>query len=246
MKTAMPIASVAMFLLFALGAAPTAFAADFGSFSGDPILSWDRDGRTMMVIDDFTYTDSRGNKWTAGKGARVDGASIPQLFWSLVGGPFEGQYRNASIVHDTECTAPYRHRWQDVHEMFYEASRAGGVGWLKAKVMFAAVYHFGPRWPMKDEKPETSRLSSVDDFFRIRSFIRRNSEISIQAIEGLTHESLAAQVSDLALDAERRCGAEMDQTYIHYLDEKLSRGEFVPGGSRERQGSWENYLRCER
>ena len=30
--------------------------------------------------------------------------------------------------------------------MYYEACRCGGVGKIKAKLMYAAVYHFGPRW----------------------------------------------------------------------------------------------------
>ena len=221
-------------------------AEDFGSFSGNPVLSWDPDGRTMLLVEDFTYMDQASTKWTAIRSARVDGASIPQLFWSLIGGPFEGQYRNASIVHDTECTAPYKHRWQAVHEMFYNASRAGGVDWLKAKVMFAAVYHFGPRWEFNGESPEPRTLRSSDDFFRARSLIRRESEISLQAIEGLTHEALLSKVSDRELTAERQCGAELDRNYMRYLDEELSRGNFVPGGGRERMGDWKSYLGCVR
>jgi hypothetical protein len=30
--------------------------------------------------------------------------------------------------------------------MFYEACRCGGVGAVKAKTMYYAVFHFGPRW----------------------------------------------------------------------------------------------------
>lgn len=220
--------------------------ADFGGFSADPVLSWDPDGRTMVIVDDFTYTDPNSNRWAATKGSKVDGASIPQIFWSLIGGPFEGQYRNASIVHDTECTKPYKHRWQDVHRMFYNASRAGGVGWLKAKVMFAAVYHFGPRWEFNGEPVPERSLRSADDFFRVRSLIRRESEISLQAIEGLTHDALVGKVSDLELAAERRCGGELQSGQLRYLDEELNRGNFVPGGSTRGMGDWENYLGCMR
>ena len=31
--------------------------------------------------------------------------------------------------------------------MFYHACRTGGVRWLKAKVMYAAVMIGGPKWP---------------------------------------------------------------------------------------------------
>ena len=49
--------------------------------------------------------------WTAPKGAKVDGASIPQLFWTPIGGPFEGKYRYASVIHDTECDATIESLW---------------------------------------------------------------------------------------------------------------------------------------
>jgi hypothetical protein len=227
-----------------LAASQYVFAADFGRFSGNPVLSWNPDGRAMTLVEDFTYTDPHSDKWVALKDSKIDGASIPQILWSLVGGPYEGAYRNASIVHDTECTKPYKHRWQAVHEMFYFASRAGGEGWLKAKVMFAAVYHFGPRWEMNGKVPDKRTLFSTDDFFRMRSLIRRDNDISLDAIEGLTHDALVGKVSDIELAAERRCGGELNQSFMRYLDEQISRGEFVPGGSAANQGDWQNYLGC--
>jgi len=35
--------------------------------------------------------------------------------------------------------------------MFYDAMRCSGVGLFKAKVMFYAVYRFGPRWTLAQE-----------------------------------------------------------------------------------------------
>ena len=84
----------------------------------------------------------------------MDGASIPQTFWAIVGGPFEGKYRFASIVHDRYCRAHGGHTWQEVHRMFYEACVAGGTDETLAKVMFAAVYHFGPRWSDQEKGAE--------------------------------------------------------------------------------------------
>lgn len=62
-----------------------------------------------------------------------------------MGGPFEGQYRNASVVHDVACVKKSE-KWEDVHRMFYYAMRAGGVSETRAALMYAAVYKFGPRW----------------------------------------------------------------------------------------------------
>jgi Protein of unknown function (DUF1353) len=118
----------------------------FGSFEGEIVVKWDdNDGRTMILVQPFAYIAPNGIRWDAPPGSRVDGASIPQFAWSIIGGPFEGKYRKASIVHDVACVARTQ-PWQSVHEAFYTAMLASGVDSIKAKIMYAAVYHFGPRW----------------------------------------------------------------------------------------------------
>jgi hypothetical protein len=80
--------------------------------------------------------------------------------------------------------------WQSVHRMFYEASRLSGVGELHAKVMYLAVYHFGPRW-----KPEPPRLLKTnEDFLRGREYIVRHEEIELPQIEELRSEFLAREI----------------------------------------------------
>lgn len=179
----------------------------FGTFPAPPQTEWNPDGRTMSLLKDFQYIDPSGTTWTAPANSKIDGASIPPIFWSIIGGPFEGGYRNASIVHDTECES-HKHRWQDVHRMFYMASRAGGAGLFKAKIMFAAVYYFGPKWTVpvngvvNYQAPLPSGMSE-DDMVRTMALIRKNPDISLDAIEGLSHSSLMAQVPDAELAQER-------------------------------------------
>jgi len=120
-------------------------AANFGRFKGDVIALWLPDGRNMQLTQRFAYVDPRGKEWVAPKGSVVNGASIPGALWSTVGGPYEGQYRHASVVHDVACEE-MTSKWEDVHNMFYEACRCGGVSDVKAKTMYFAVYNFGPRW----------------------------------------------------------------------------------------------------
>lgn len=207
---------------------------DFGHFDGDPITKWNADGRTMTVLQDFTYQDAQGQRWIAPAGSVVDGASIPRVFWTLIGGPFEGKYRNASIVHDTECQTPHHHDWRSVHRMFYSACRAGGVGMIKSKILFSAVYHFGPRWvlpskaapiphgpgtrpiptprpaswrepaPQAEDMELQTRMDGEDDFIRMELFIRKNPETSLESIENLTHEYLQAQFTPAEVQNERR------------------------------------------
>jgi hypothetical protein len=109
------------------------------------VARWEDDGRSMTLVEPFAYVDPRASRWPAPAGAVVNGASIPRAFWSLIGGPFSGEFRDASVVHDVACETRDR-PWRAVHAMFYEACRCGGVGAIKAKTMYYAVFHFGPRW----------------------------------------------------------------------------------------------------
>jgi hypothetical protein len=189
----------------AISASIGAQSTSFGHFSGNPKAEWLPEGREMVLLEDFSYYDPDNKTWTARKGDKTDGASIPQAFWWLIGGPYEGRYRNAAIVHDSECAAkPYRNGWREVHRMFYNASRAGGVSEAKAKVMFMAVYHCGPRWEWEGKKPPPSICFDRDTFVRGVVVIRRNPLISLEAIEGFTTQGLNDQVSDTDMESQRK------------------------------------------
>jgi hypothetical protein len=115
-------------------------------------------------MEDFVYVDPHKKPWVASKDLIVDGATIPRVFWSVTGGPLEGQFRNASIVHDEACdrmTEP----WEDVHLMFFNACRCGGLSETKGKILYAAVYHFGPRWTMRTVV-ETRMVTDPDGTLR--------------------------------------------------------------------------------
>lgn len=123
----------------ALGAQP--------DFIGKVIVEW-LDGesdRDMVLLEDFGFRDSSGKLWLAPKGTKVDGASIPRLFWTLVGSPYTGRYRRASIVHDYYCQTRAE-PWEAVHRMFYDASIAAGESSSRALTMYAAILAKGPRW----------------------------------------------------------------------------------------------------
>lgn len=128
----------------------------------------------MKLISPFTYIDPAGGQWLAPAGSIIDGASIPKFAWSIIGGPFEGQYREASVVHDIACNLKQR-PWELVHLTFYYAMRASGVDSTLAAIMYAAVYHFGPRWTytrtvvggdaqktIQDVQNESDRRSQLD------------------------------------------------------------------------------------
>src|SRR5881397_3847413 len=126
----------------------------WGYFDGDPVTKWNPDGRTMTLLTELRYTDPHGVVWTAPIGSVVDGASIPRYLWSVMGGPFEGRYRNASVLHDV-AYGDKKRPWQDCDRMFYYAMRCSGVSATEAKTMFYALYKFGHHWrfPIKRAKP---------------------------------------------------------------------------------------------
>jgi hypothetical protein len=122
-------------------------ATGFGHYEGTPLTEWLSDGRHMQLKRPYAWHAQDGESWPVPAEAIVDGASIPQPFWSVIGGPFEGLYRDASIIHDYYCDMQTR-AWQSTHRMFYQAMRCSGVGSIKAKIMYYAVYRFGPRWAL--------------------------------------------------------------------------------------------------
>jgi hypothetical protein len=103
------------------------------------------DGRTAVLLAPFGYVDPVGKKWETPTGWTVDGASIPWPLWSIIGSPWTGKYREASVIHDYYCDTKSE-PWAVVHKTFYTAMLANGVNEMQAKVMYLAVYRFGPRW----------------------------------------------------------------------------------------------------
>jgi Protein of unknown function (DUF1353) len=116
-----------------------------GKYEGRAVVTFLGDGRRVRLVEAFGYVDTIGERWDVPAGAIVDGASIPQSLWSLVGGPFDGKYRDASVIHDWYCDLRSR-PWKAVHRVFYEAMLTSGVTRARATLMYAAVYWGGPRW----------------------------------------------------------------------------------------------------
>jgi hypothetical protein len=167
----------------------------FGNYDGNVVARWSDDGRNMTLERDFTYVDPHGKRWLAATGSEINGASIPRLFWSVIGGPFEGTFRNAAVIHDAACgvqTEP----WEDVHRMFYNAMRCSRVGEGKAQTMYWAVYQFGPRWEKKPdgivatvpEQPPAEIVAKAERYFNKKQF-------TPEQIENCTVEDIENEVA---------------------------------------------------
>ena len=149
--------SIGIALFAGLAAISTGRGEERGRFVGQVVTEWLADGRSMRLLQPFEYVGPDGKRWPVPTGVLVDGASIPKVFWSLIGAPFSGQYRNASVIHDYYCDNRMR-PYQEVHRVFYAAMLTSGVGENRAWLMFKAVEEFGPRWeaPKVDKRCEGS------------------------------------------------------------------------------------------
>jgi len=139
---------------------------DFGSFEGDVVTKWlkdkDQPDRMMKLDANFAYVDPSGKRWEAAKGREVNGASIPPFLWNIVGPPYVGDYRRATVLHDVACDDQGEPHAQ-VHRMFYNAMRCDGVERFKAALMYLAVARFGPTW----ETGKTETFSPARDMTSI-------------------------------------------------------------------------------
>jgi len=147
----------------------------WGYFSGPIETRWEADGRTMTLLNELRYTDPKGVLWIAPAGSQVDGASLPRALWSFFGGPFEGKFRNASVLHDVAYDQKSR-PWQQVDRMFYDAMRCSGVGAVQAKTFYYALYRHGRHWKSQKKPEDQSRSTAVNpaEVDAIQQWIRNN------------------------------------------------------------------------
>jgi hypothetical protein len=121
-----------------------------GSFKGQAKVVFlepkKSDDRNVQLFEPFGYKDSKGNDWDVPAGFVSNGASIPWSLWTFIGGPFDGPYRDAAIIHDYFCESKTR-TWEETHAMFLEASLRRGVTESVAQTMYAGILYGGPRWP---------------------------------------------------------------------------------------------------
>jgi hypothetical protein len=72
------------------------------------------------------------------RGYVYDGASIPRIFWFLIGSPFEPVFAAAALVHDWFYLTHLVPR-AVADECLYQLLRACGVGTVRAHIIWAAV-----------------------------------------------------------------------------------------------------------
>jgi hypothetical protein len=120
----------------------------------------------MKLLKPFGFTDSNGVYWEVPAGYVTNGASIPPTLWSVVGGPYEGPYRDAAVLHDyfvdEGLAGRGKRTWEETHTMFRDASLARGVSNGLVQLMYGSVRLLGPRWEMAARPtPELQRAGAA-------------------------------------------------------------------------------------
>jgi hypothetical protein len=100
--------------------------------------------------EDFEF-EWMGHRRTVQKKTRIDGASVPRLFWIFGYLPF-GLDLAGSVGHDDLCeNRPWWSNWIDAARFFRHYNRLGEVRPAAIVAKFWAVVLFGPKWLRKSE-----------------------------------------------------------------------------------------------
>ena len=94
-------------------------------------------GDDLVLLRDYAYT-YKGKKYIIPKDFHFDGASIPQLFWSLIGNPLESEFRQSAMKHDWAYIT-HALSFADANNEFLESLKIHGVSWIKRNLMWSAV-----------------------------------------------------------------------------------------------------------
>lgn len=139
----------------------------------------------MQLLQLFTFTDPAGKLWDAPEKWNIDGASIPRALWTLVGSPYTGDYRRASVVHDVACDRAGGDRMlrRAADRMFYHACRAGHCSVQQSILLYlgvriGAIWPSVPQWaPALLEASSGPRLTRTATEERIESDFRQAGEM---------------------------------------------------------------------
>ena len=106
----------------------------------------------FILTDKLTY---QNDKYTIEvlRGFDFDGASIPRIFWSIIGSPMFGKHVRAACLHDALYASRLLPR-DECDALFLEAMQVDDVGWLTRKLMYRAVRLAGKKaYDDGDDKP---------------------------------------------------------------------------------------------
>lgn len=112
-----------------------------------------------------------------------DGASIPRIFWTLIGHPLQAEYRQAACLHDWLYATEY-YSWAGVTYkrlmkasenrkecdwVFLEALEILGLSWIKRNIIWGAVRCAGSNvWDTHTEITKQEHKQLYYDYIKYR------------------------------------------------------------------------------
>jgi hypothetical protein len=104
-----------------------------------------KSGKDHRVVVNPVTAYWRGRRIRVLPGYRYDGASIPRMFWRLIGNPWE-EYEAAALIHDILYDSEIWER-EDADQCFRDLMEWLGVAKWRLSLMYRAVrLGGGPTW----------------------------------------------------------------------------------------------------
>ena len=129
--------------------------------------------QTYILLEDISV-DSLGYHITVKKDFDFDAASIPQIFWSLIGSPFTGNYTVPALTHDA-LYASERLERKLCDNIFLDLMKQYEVGYFKRYAIYNAVRIFGNRNWNKMSKSETIKYK---EFCYVKKITNNNNDFN--------------------------------------------------------------------
>lgn len=119
------------------------------------------DGKRFTLAADLAVSLDRETMLLAPAGMVTDGASIPRLFWRLVGSPWTGRYRRSAVIHDAAyqgwlvVSRPYVRTREWADGVFLALMASDRVSCLHRWIIYRAVRACGGwAWQPQDHNHE--------------------------------------------------------------------------------------------
>jgi len=95
-------------------------------------------GDSLRLDTSYMFKMADGRQCCIPRGWVTDGASIPRIFWSIIGHPFLSIYRDAALRHDVQYELGVVAR-DLIDQQFLRDLKTAGMGILKRTMMYSAV-----------------------------------------------------------------------------------------------------------
>ncbi len=96
-------------------------------------------GNRLAILREYVSFEYKGKLWEANPGLVYDGASIPRIFWWLIGSPFTGHYREAAVLHDAYYANHRDRTRKQTDKMFKAKMLKDDVSTWKIYVIYTTV-----------------------------------------------------------------------------------------------------------